>query len=275
VIAAKVGSNLGQAVIVDNRPGAGTMLASQLLAAAPPDGYTIQFITNSHTINAAVRKHLSYDPIKDFAAVSLLASQPDLIVVNNDLPVHTLQELVALAKKEPGKLNFGSAGSGSASALTGELFKSVTGVNLLHVPYKGGTPALMDLMAGRVQVLFFPLVDLADYARNGRVRALAITSEHRSPLAPDVPTNAEAGVPGVEASQWYGVAAPAKTPGWIIAVLNHEFVQALKAPDVQKKLADTGSEIIGSTPEYFARYMRADIALWQKLVEKKPELRVD
>jgi tripartite-type tricarboxylate transporter receptor subunit TctC len=275
VLADKLTSAFGRAVIVDNRPGAGTMLASELLAAAPPDGYTIQFITNSHTINAAVRKNLRYDPIKDFAAVSLLATQPNLIVVSKDLPVNSLKELIALAKKEPGKLTFGSAGAGSASALAGELFKSVTGTDLLHVPYKGGTPALIDLMADRVQVLFFPLVDVADYARTGRVRALALTSDRRSPLAPEVPTGDQAGVPGIEAGAWYGVAAPAKTSPQIINVLNRAFVNALAAPDVQKRLAATGSEIIGSTPEYFATYMREDIARWQKLVEQKPELRVD
>ncbi|GAA4341518.1 tripartite tricarboxylate transporter substrate binding protein [Pigmentiphaga soli] len=275
ILAEKLPPLLGKPVVVENRPGAGTTLASELVANAPPDGYTIQFITNSHTINGALRKHLRYNPIGDFAAVTLLATQPNLIMVGKDVPAKTLTELVALARKEPGKLNFGSAGAGSASALAGELFKSVTGADLMHVPYQGGTPALVDALAGRVQVLFFPMIDMVQYVQNGRLRGLAITSQHRSPLVPDIPTNAEAGVPGIEAGAWYGIAVPGKTPAPVIARLNRAFVDVLKDPAIQEKLAATGSELIGSTPEYFARYMIDDIAHWERLVKEKPELAID
>jgi tripartite-type tricarboxylate transporter receptor subunit TctC len=192
LMADKLTTALGRAVIVENRPGAGTTMASEMLATSPPDGYTIQLMTNSHTINAAVRSSLRYDPVKDFATVILLCSQPNLMVTRKDLPVGNLKDFVALAQKERGKLTFGSAGPGSATYLAGELFKSVTGVDLLHVPYKGGTPALVDLLAGRVDVLFFPLINVSQYAKDGRLKALAITSDQRSPLVPDVPTNAQA-----------------------------------------------------------------------------------
>ncbi|OZI34214.1 hypothetical protein CAL29_11760 [Bordetella genomosp. 10] len=275
ILSEKVGSILGQSVVVENRPGAGTMLASEFVAKAPPDGYIIQFITDSHTINGALRKHLRYDPVRDFSAVTLLATQPNLIMVAKDVPVQTLGDLVALAKKEPGKLTFGSPGVGSSSAMAGELFKAVTGADLLHVPYVGGTPAVMDALGGRVDALFLPVIDMAQYAKNGRLRALAITSKHRSPLVPDVPTNAEAGVPGVEAGAWYGIAAPGKTPASVIQILNHAFVAALKDPTVRERLLATGSEVIGSTPDYFARYMVDDIAHWKHLVQEKPSLAID
>jgi tripartite-type tricarboxylate transporter receptor subunit TctC len=251
------------------------MLASEFVAKAPPDGYIIQFITDSHTINGALRKHLRYDPLRDFAPVTLLATQPNLIMVGKGVPVKTLADLIALAKKEPGKLTFGSPGVGSSSAMAGELFKAVTGADLLHVPYVGGTPAVIDALGGRVDMLFLPVLDMAQYEKNGRLHALAITSKHRSPLVPDVPTNAEAGVPGVEAGAWYGIAAPAKTPATIIQTLNRAFVQTLNDPTVRERLLATGSELIGSTPDYFGKYMVDDIAHWKSLVNENPSLAVD
>lgn len=275
ILAEKVTVVLGQSVVVENKPGAGTTLASDFVAKAPPDGYTIQFITDSHAINGALRRHLRYDPVGDFAPVTLLATQPNLIMVGKQVPVQTLAELVTLAKKEPGKLNFGSPGIGSSSAMAGELFKSVAGVDLLHVPYLGGTPAVVDALGGRVDVLFLPVIDMAQYAKSGKLRALAITSEHRSPLVPDVPTNVEAGVPGIEAGAWYGIAAPGKTSAAVIQRLNRAFMTALKDPAIRERLLATGSELIGSTPEYFGKYMLDEIAHWKHLVVEKPELAID
>jgi tripartite-type tricarboxylate transporter receptor subunit TctC len=272
ILSEKVTILLGQSVVVENRPGAGTMLASEYVAKAAPDGYTIQFITDSHTINGAMRKHLRYDPVHDFTPVTLLATQPNLIMASKHVPVKTLEELVALAKKEPGKLNFGSPGIGSSSAMAGELFKAVAGIDLLHVPYVGGTPAVIDALGGRVDLLFLPVLDMAQYEKNGRLHALAITSKHRSPLVPDVPTSAEAGVPGVEAGAWYGIAAPGKTPAPIIQVLNRAFVDALKDPAVRERMLATGSELIGSTPAYFGQYMVDDIAHWKRLSDENPAL---
>lgn len=274
ILAERVSTLLGKSVVVENKPGAGTTMASEYVAKATPNGYTIQFLTDSHTINGALRNNLRYDPIKDFAAVTLLASQPNLIMAANHVPVKTLGDLVALAKKEPGKLNFGSPGVGSSSAMAGELFKAVTDVDLLHIPYLGGTPAVNDALGGRIDVLFLPVLNMSQYAKSGRLKALAITSDKRSDLVPDVPTNAEAGFPGVEAGAWYGVAAPNGTPEPVIQILNRAFVNALKDSDVREKLVATGSTLIGSTPAEFAQYMADSVAHWKKLVAQKPELAI-
>ena len=262
----KLFESLGQPVVADNRAGAGTMIGSELTAKAPPDGYTFLMVTNSHAINASVQKNLKYDPVKDFSEVSLLAISPYLLIVHPSVPAKSVRELVALARKRPGELLFASAGAASATHLAGELFKSMAKINITHVPYKGGTPAVIDLTGGHVQMMFNNLISVMALAKSGRLRALAVTSAKRLPLLPDLPTVAEAGLPGYEAASWYGALLPAGTSAQIVAILNRELVKAIKTPDVRDRLVSEGAEVIGSTPEEFAQYMRIDIERWRKLV---------
>ena len=261
----KLSEALGQPVVADNRPGAGTMIGSELTAKAPPDGYTFLMVTNSHAINASVQKNLKYDPVKDFSEVSLLAVSPYLLVVHPSVPAKSVRELVALARKRPGELLFASAGTASATHLAGGLFKTVAKINIVHVPYKGGTPAVIDLVGGHVQMMFNNLISVMVLAKSGRLRALAVTSTKRLPLLPELPTVAESGYPGYEAASWYGALLPAGTSAQIVAILNRELVKAIKMPDVRDRLVSEGAEVIGSTPEEFAQYLRNDIERWRKL----------
>ena len=218
-------------------------------------------------LNASVqKKNLKYDPVKDFTEISLLAITPYLLVLHPSVPAKNVRELLDLARKRPGQLLFASAGSASATHLAGELFKSMAKVNIVHVPYKGGTPAVTDLVGGHVQLMFNNLISVSALAKAGRLRAIAVTSTKRLPVMPELPTVAESGVPGYEAASWYGALLPGGTPPQIVAVLNREMVKALKLPDVRERLESEGAEIIGSTPEAFATYLRDDIARWAKLV---------
>jgi tripartite-type tricarboxylate transporter receptor subunit TctC len=262
----KLAESLGQPFVADNRPGAGTMIGSELTAKSPPDGYTLLFMTNSHAINAVLQKNLKYDPIKDFAEVSLLAISPYLLVVHPSVPAKSVRELIDLARKRPGEIYFASAGTNSATHLAGELFAYMAKVKLVHVPYKGGTPAVIDLVGGHVQLMFNNLISVMALAKQGRLRALAITSTQRSKLLPELPTVAEAGVPGYESASWYGVLLPAGTPKPIVDTLSREMVKAIKSPDIAAKLSGEGAQVIGSSPEEFAAYMRRDIERWRKLV---------
>ncbi|HYC48113.1 MAG TPA: tripartite tricarboxylate transporter substrate binding protein [Burkholderiales bacterium] len=265
-VSQKLTEALGQPFVPDNRPGAGTMIGSELTAKSPADGYTVLMMTNSHAINASVQKNLKYDPIRDFSEISLLAISPYLLVVHPTVPAKSVRELVELARKRPGDLHFASAGSASATHLAGELFGYMAKVKLTHVPYKGGAPAVTDLVGGHVQLMFNNLISVMALSKQGRLRALAITSLKRSPLLPDLPTVSEAGVPGYESASWYGAVAPANTPPQIIATLNREMVKAIKSPEISNKLTTEGAQVIGNSPEEFAKYLRADIARWQKLV---------
>jgi tripartite-type tricarboxylate transporter receptor subunit TctC len=275
VIAEKLSQSLGKQVVPDNRAGAGTMLASQELATSAPDGYTILMVTSSHAINAAVRKAGRYDPVKDFAAVSLVASVPDLLVVNATSPIRSVSQLVDAAHKEPGKYTYGSAGPGSYSQMDAELFKSMTGSELLHVPYKGGVPAITALLGNEINMMFLSAPGLVGHVKAGKLRALAITSNERSSMLPEVPTLNEAGVKGFYAASWYGVLVPAKTPPAVIAVLNRRVNEALKLPDVKARLNAVGVDTTGSTPQYFGTYLADEITRWQKVVEKSPQLRTN
>lgn len=274
VLAVKLSASLGKQVVPENRPGAGTLLASQMLADAPPDGYTILVCTSSHAINAAVRKSTPYDSLNSFVDVSLVASVPDMLVVNSSSPYHSVADIVAAARKEPGKLTFGSAGQGSGSELDAELFKSLADINLLHVPYRGGTPGVTGLMGNETQMMFLSLPALVPQVRAGRLRAIAVTTPVRSPLFPQTPTMAEAGVAGYSTASWYGVLVPAKTSPAIVALLNQRINEALKMPDVREKLAAIGVDAVGTTTEYFTDYMKKDIARWQQVVAKSPQLRM-
>lgn len=256
---------LGQPVVMDNRPGAGTMLASELTAKSPPDGYTLLMVTNSHAINAGIHKDLRYDPVHDFAEVTLVASIPYLVVVHPSVPAKSVKELIALAKRRPGELFAASAGSGSGTHLAFELFASMAGVNIVHVSYKSGSSAIVDLAGGHVQLMFSNIINSMPHVKSRRLNALAITASKRSPLAPRLPTVAESGLPGYQADAWYGVLAPARTPTDIVNRLNREIVSILKTTEMREKAATQGAEVMGGTPQEFAARMRNDIEKWGKV----------
>ena len=257
----------GQPVIADNRPGAGGNLAADFVAKAAPDGYTLM-TANSGVLatNAALYGKLPFDPVKDLAPVILVGAQPNILVVHPQLPVHSALELVAYAKAHPGQLNYASSGNGSPPHLTAELFKTVAGVDMVHVPYKGGGPAMADLVANQgVQLSFATSVSVMPFIQSNQLRALAVTTAQRSPSLPDLPTMAEAGVP-MEATTWHGIVATAGTPPAIIAKLNHEIAAILALPDVRRALSTQGVDIIGGTPEQFAAHIRAEIPKWTEIV---------
>ena len=264
-IALKLSEAVGQPVIADNRAGAATMIGSELTAKAPPDGYTVLMVTNSHTINAALIKNLRYDPIKDFSPVTQVAAAPLLLLVHPSVPAASMKELLALARRRPGQLYYASAGSGSITHLAGALFASMANLNLVHVPYKGGMPGLMDLVGGHVQIMFNNLISSASLVNGGRLRLLAVTGAKRLSALPQVPTIAESGVPGYETGSWYGVIVPAQTPTEIVVILHREIVKILKTPEIKEKFAMEGSEAVGSTPQEFAELMKNEIQKWAKL----------
>jgi tripartite-type tricarboxylate transporter receptor subunit TctC len=254
-----LGKRLGQAVVVDNRPGAGGVVGAEAAARAPADGYTL-FLggVGSHAINPNLHKDLPYDPIKDFAAVSLLASAPLILVVHPSVPAQSVQELIAYAKSHPGKLNYASNGNGSSSHLAAVMFASMTGTDMVHIPYKGLSPALTDLLSGQDQLMFSSVVAILPHVRAGKLRALAVTSRKRMALLPDIPTIAESGVANYETSSWYGILAPAGTPPEIVRRLHDEIVKVLAQDDVRNALAREGAEPVGDTPEEFTAFIRAE-----------------
>ena len=264
-IAQKLSEAVGQPVVADNRAGAATMIGSELTAKAPPDGYTVLMVTNSHTINAALIKNLRYDPIKDFSPVTQVAAAPLLLLVHPSVPAATLKELLALARRRPGQLYYASAGSGSITHLAGALFASMANINLAHVPYKGGMPGLMDVVGGHVQIMFNNLISTASLVSGGRLRLLAVTGAKRLSALPQVPTIAESGVPGYETGSWYGVIVPAQTPSDVVATLHREVVKIVRTPEIKEKFAMEGSDAVGSTPQEFAELMKNEIQKWAKL----------
>jgi tripartite-type tricarboxylate transporter receptor subunit TctC len=267
VIGQELGDVLGQAVVIENRTGAGGTIAPNNVAKSPPDGYSLVL---GHLGGIAIAPHLykdlPFDPINDLAPVTLVVNGLSVLVVNPDLPVKNVGELIAHAKAKPGQLSFSSAGSGTDTHLAGELFKSMTGTAMVHVPYRGGAPALVDLLAGRVQLSFASVATTISAIQAGTLRALAMTGKNRFEGLPGVPTIAEAGVPGYEINNWYGIFVPANTPQAIIQRLNGETIRILQKPDIRAKLIAAGLEPLWSTPEEFADYVRAETAKWRKIV---------
>ena len=260
-IAQQVGATIGQPMVVDNRAGAGGVIGAELAAKSPADGYTL-FLggVGSHAVNPNLHARLAYDPVKDFSPVTLIASAPSVLVVHLSVPAKTIQELTALARTHPGKLNYASNGNGSSAQLAAAIYESMAGVEMVHVPYKGLAPALSDLLSGTVQLMFSSMVAIVPHIMAGKLRALAVTGKQRSPLLPDIPTVAESGFPAYEAGSWYGVLAPAGTPRAIVMKLNAEIVTALRQPAIRERLASEGAEAIGSTPEEFADHIKAELA---------------
>ena len=269
LIAQKLSETLAQTVIVDNRPGADGILAADLVSKSPPDGYTVAYVTAGFAMNSILHaKTLPYHPINDFTPLSLVASGPLTLVVNTALPVRNLKELVALAKAQPGKLNYASAGSGGTMHLAGELLRQVAHVDIVHVPYKGGGPALTDVLAGQIEFTFVGAPASMPYIRSGRLKVLAVSTAKRSASLPDVPTVAELGYPDYEVSTWYGVLGPARLPAAIGNRVSSDLAKVLSAADVKEKLLGLGIESVGSTPEQFMALLKSEIARWTPVIQK-------
>ena len=267
IMAQKVSTSLGQQVVVDNRAGAGANLGAEIAAKSPADGYTLLMGTPAHTINVSLYSGLNYDVVRDFAPVSLVSTGQYVVIVHPSVPARTAKELIAIAKARPGALGFGSAGPGNSTHLAGELFNSMAGIKMLHVPYKGSGPALIDLTSGEIQVMFANITAGLPFIRNRRVRGLAVTGPKRTTQAPDLPTVAEAALPGYSVTSFFGVLAPTGTPAPVIAKLNAEIVKAVHSTEVRSSLANEGAEGIGSSPEEFAAYIRAEIPRWAVAVK--------
>ncbi len=268
LVGGKLSENFAQPVVFDNRPGAGGNIAGEITAKSPADGYTLLMGNNSIlATNAALYKNIGFDPVKDLAPVTLVASQPNILVVHPSVPAKSVQEFIVYAKAQAGKLNYASSGSGAAAHLAGELFKSMTGVRMTHVPYKGGAPALIDVLAGQCQLMFATALAVQPYLQNQRLRPLAVTTAKRMPTQPDLPTIAESGVPGFEATTWHGVVAPGGTPPVVIARLHSEISKVLQTPDVNARISAQGAEIIGGAPAMFAAYIQSEIPKWAKVIK--------
>jgi len=267
ILAQKLTDKLGQSVIVDNRPGAAGIIGSDIVAKAAPDGYTLLVVAGAHAINPSLYRKLPYDTVKDFAPVAFLVTAPNILVVNTSIPANSVKELIALVKAKPGQLSFGSGGIGQTPHLAGELFKSMAGVTINHIPYKGGAPATTDLIGGRISMMFGGMVLTLPYVKAGRLRALATTGATRSKAVPDLPTIAESGLPGYEADEWFGAFAPASTPRNILQKLNTNTRDILVTPDAQQQFAGLGAEFVDMNVREFADFVKKQIAKWANVVK--------
>jgi tripartite-type tricarboxylate transporter receptor subunit TctC len=265
--AQKLAERLRQSVVIDNRGGGGGNIGSEAVAKAQPDGYTLLIGTvGSLTINPGLYRKMPYDPLKDLTPIAYFGSTPNVLVVHPSLPVRSVRELIALARSKPGQLNYASAGTGGSVHLAAELFKSLAKVDMTHVPYKGSGPALIDLLGGQTQLMFSTMPPALPHMKSGRLRALGMTGAQRSPLVPELPTIAESGLPGYEITQWWGMLGPAGLPAQIVARLNVETNVLLQQPDVKERFATEGADTAPNTPDWFASYMRAEVAKWAKVV---------
>lgn len=274
IVAPRLSERLGQQVIIDNRPGAGTMIGTELAAKAPGDGYTILMGLSTLATNPVIYKKVSYNALTDFAPITLVFSAPNILVVHPSLPIKTVKELIWFAQARPGQLNYASAGLGTNPHLCMELFLSLAGLKMVHIPYKGSAPAIIDLLSGQVVTMTATMLTGMPHIRSGRLRALGTTGAKRSAAAPDVPTVAEAGVPGYEAVQWYGALAPANTPKEIVTRLHRDLTGILQTAEVKERFAADGGDAAGNTPEEFTRYIRSEIEKWARVAKAagiKPE----
>jgi len=267
-VALKLAESWGQTMVTDNRPGANGTIGVDLTAKSAPDGYTLVMVSSSHAVNVSLYSRLPYDLLKDLAPVTQMTRQPYSLVINPGLPAKSMKELIALARAKPGALNYGSSGTGGISHLAGALLGSLTGTTLVHVPYKGGNPAMTDVIAGQIQMLFGTILLTGAHVKAGRLRVLAVTTAQRWPGTPELPTMQEAGIPGFEITQWYGALAPARTPPALIAKLNRDIARVLHLPDVKEKLAADGADAVGNAPEAFGAHIRAEVAKYGKVVKE-------
>ncbi|WP_312566523.1 tripartite tricarboxylate transporter substrate binding protein [Diaphorobacter sp.] len=271
----KAGRTLGQPFVIENRPGAGGNIGADAVAKSPADGYTIMITSIGMATNKALYPRLSYDPVKDFAPISLLAIVPNVLVVNTAKTTDkSVADVIAHAKRDPGKLTYASAGNGTSIHLAGEVFASMAGLNLLHVPYKGSGPAVTDMLGGQVDLMFDSITSARPHIQAGKLRALGVTSAKRSATLPDVPTIAEAGVPGYEVSPWFAVFAPAGTPAAIVNKINAALIDAMKQPDTVAKFETIGAEPIGTTPQQLATHLDKELARWGALIKER-DIRMD
>ena len=268
LLGVKLGEALGQQVVVDNRPGGGQLIATQLAARADPDGHTLFLASATHGINPGLRKKLPYDTLKDFAPVTLVGVSPLIFLAHPSLGVGNIQQLVALAKSRPGQISYSSSGPGTGGHLSVELLKWRTGIDMVHVPYKGAGPALIDLIAGQVQIMCTSPLPALPHVKSGRLRGLAMTGRTRSRAAPDIPTVAESGVPGYESTLWYALLAPAATPQPIIGKVHAETVKVLKSSEVTERLLAQGAEPVGNSPQELQQFLRTEIDRWTKVIEQ-------
>ena len=266
-IGQKLTEKRGQAIVIDNRPGAATIVGSEIAAKASPDGYTLLMITTTFAINPSLYGKLPYDPVREFAPVTQINSVPNILVVNPSIPAHTVRELIALAKAKPGQLNYASAGSGTSPHLAAELFKTMAGIEMTHIPYKGIPPAVTDVIAGRVTMLMTTTISAAPHVKSGRLRALAITSPKRLAAMPDVPVIGET-VPGYEADAFQGMVAPAGVPKEIVRQLADDIAAIVRLPDIRERIIADGAEPIGSTPEAFSIFLKKEMLKWGKVVKE-------
>ena len=273
-MSAKLSDNLGVSVVIENRGGAGGTLGTELAARSAPDGYTILFTSASHSFNSSLYTKLGYDALKDFAPITLVALVPHLLVVHPSLPVKNVKELVSLARQRPGEIFYGSGGAGSSVHLAAVLFITTAKVDMTHVPYKGGGPAMIGVMAGEASVMFPTMQSALPHVKSGRLRVLAISTATRSPAVPEIPTIAESGVPGYDATGWYGMLAPTGTPQAVIDRLHAEVVKILAQPDIKQRLASEGAVAVGNTPAQFDKFIRDEIAKWAKII-RDLKLKVD
>lgn len=267
-LAQKLGEAWKQPVIVENRPGASGIIGSQVVEKAAPDGYTLMVIPITHVTNASLYSKLPFDPITDFTPITLLASSPVILVVNQKFPVNSVAELVALAKANPGKFNCGSGGNGTSQHLACELFKSMAKVDIKHIPYKGNAAAMVDVIGGQIEMLFDQMATAVPHVKGGKVRALGVTTAARSPAMPNVPTIAEAGVPGYEMSAWFGLVGPPGMSRELVARIRTDFIRALAQPDVKERLASQGLDLISDTPEQFTAFLKSELVKWAKVIKE-------
>jgi tripartite-type tricarboxylate transporter receptor subunit TctC len=266
IVSQKLSESWGQQVIVDNRPGASGMIGAELTVRAAPDGYTLLMVPVTYAVTPSLYPKMTYDAAKDLAPVAQVAAAPFILVVHPTLPVKTVKDLITLARSRPAQLNYASASTGGMPHLAGELFNTMTGVKMIHIPYKGAAPATTDLLAGQVQLMFNNMLSAMPQVKNGRLRAIAVTSTKRSAAAPELPAIAET-VPGYEASGWYAALGPAAMPRELIAKINNDMNRIMKMPDVMQRLAGDGVEAVGTTPDQFGNYLRSEITKWGKVVQ--------